>query len=84
MVEKDAAEKSNAAVEALLSELALDDKNIEKGRNDARQGQGKLKDKKKKKNHKKAKEFKVLYICYCLVSFYCNYNCLVYRIYHAY
>ena len=48
MVEKDAAEKSNAAVEALLSELALDDKNIEKGRNDARQGQGKLKDKDRK------------------------------------
>ncbi|GMY34506.1 hypothetical protein FCV25MIE_29748 [Fagus crenata] len=59
MVEKDAAEKSNAAVEALLSELALDDKNIEKGGNDARQGQGKLKYKKKKKDHKKAKEFKV-------------------------
>ncbi|GMY34509.1 hypothetical protein FCV25MIE_29751 [Fagus crenata] len=59
MVEKDAAEKSDAAAEALLSELALDDKNIEKGGNDARQGQGKLKDKKKKKDHKKAKEFKV-------------------------
>ena len=64
MVDKDAAEKSNAAVEALLSELALNEKNIEKGGNDARKGQGKLKDKKKKKNHKKAKEFKVLYICY--------------------
>uniref|UniRef100_A0A2N9EWD4 C2H2-type domain-containing protein n=1 Tax=Fagus sylvatica TaxID=28930 RepID=A0A2N9EWD4_FAGSY len=59
MVDKDAAEKSNAAVEALLSELALNEKNIEKGGNDARKGQGKLKDKKKKKNHKKAKEFKV-------------------------
>ena len=64
MVEKDAAEKSNAAVEALLSELALNEKNIEKGGNDARKGQGKLKDKKKRKDHKKAKEFKVLYICY--------------------
>jgi hypothetical protein len=84
MVDKDAAEKSNAAGEALLSELALDDKNIEKGGNDARQRQGKLKDNKKKKVHRKAKEFKVSYICYCLVSFYCNYNCLVYRIYHAY
>uniref|UniRef100_A0A2N9EWY8 C2H2-type domain-containing protein n=1 Tax=Fagus sylvatica TaxID=28930 RepID=A0A2N9EWY8_FAGSY len=59
MVDKDAAEKSNAALEALLSELALNDKNIKKGGNDARKGQGKLKDKKKKKNHKKAKEFKV-------------------------
>ncbi|GMY34512.1 hypothetical protein FCV25MIE_29754 [Fagus crenata] len=59
MVDKDAAEKSNAAVEALLSELALNEKNIEKGGNDERKGQGKLKDKKKKKNHKKAKEFKV-------------------------
>ena len=63
MVDKDSAEKSNAAGEALLSELGLDDKN-KKGVNDARQGQGKLKDKKKKKDHKKAKEFKVLYICY--------------------
>ncbi|GMY34515.1 hypothetical protein FCV25MIE_29757 [Fagus crenata] len=59
LVDKDSAEKSNAAGEALLSELALDDKNIEKGVNDARQGQGKLKDKKKKKDHRKAKEFKV-------------------------
>nr|POF06610.1 hypothetical protein CFP56_17340 [Quercus suber] len=59
MVDKDATKKSNAALEDLLSELNLDaKKNTEKGGDDARHGQGKSKDKKKKKYHRKAKEFK--------------------------
>uniref|UniRef100_A0A7N2LMK6 C2H2-type domain-containing protein n=1 Tax=Quercus lobata TaxID=97700 RepID=A0A7N2LMK6_QUELO len=59
MVDEDATKKSNAALEDLLSGLNLDaKKNTEKGGDDARHGQGKSKNKKKKKDHRKVKEFK--------------------------
>ena len=84
MVDEDATKKSDAALEDLLSGLNLDaKKNTEKGGDDARHGQGKSKDKKKKKYHRKAKEFKVLYTGYCSVSLYCDYGNLTYRICHA-
>lgn len=54
MVDKDATEKSNVAIEAPLSKLDLDDKkNTEKGGDGARQGLGKSKNKKKKNRSQK-------------------------------
>nr|XP_023875434.1 uncharacterized protein LOC111987922 [Quercus suber]POE82318.1 hypothetical protein CFP56_50289 [Quercus suber] len=59
LANEDAEEKSKAAEKELLSELNLDDKkNSEKGGDNSRQGQGKSNVKKKKKDHRKAKEFK--------------------------
>jgi len=53
MVDKDATEKSNVAIEAPLSKFDLDDKNTEKGGDGARQGLGKSKNKKKKNRSQK-------------------------------
>lgn len=59
LVDKDAAEKSDAAREAFLAELALaDKKNINRGGN-SKQSQDKLKDKKKNKDNRKPKDIKV-------------------------
>ncbi|KAA8530308.1 hypothetical protein F0562_005017 [Nyssa sinensis] len=56
LVDKDATEKSDAAREAFLAELALDDrKNINKGGNQTKHKQKMLKDKKKNKNKRKPK-----------------------------
>ena len=61
--------KSKATTEALLSALDLSDKKgIHKGRGGARQGQGKSNVKRKKKDHRKTKELKVLYTGYFFVS----------------
>ncbi|KAG1358601.1 hypothetical protein COCNU_08G000470 [Cocos nucifera] len=60
LVDKDAAEKSDAAREAFLAELALDaKKNANKG-SDSKQTNEKSKDKKKNKSYKKAKDVKVV------------------------
>ncbi|RZC93212.1 hypothetical protein C5167_029189 [Papaver somniferum] len=59
LVAKDAKEKSDAAREALLAELELEaKKGIHKG-GDSKHNQGKMKDKKKIRDHGKAKNFKV-------------------------
>nr|XP_011464559.1 PREDICTED: uncharacterized protein LOC101311291 isoform X2 [Fragaria vesca subsp. vesca] len=59
LAEKDATEKSDAAREAFLAELALDSKKGVKGGNDnARHTQEKVKDKKKNKEYRKAKDTK--------------------------
>lgn len=60
LAEKDATEKSDAAREAFLAELALDSKKAVKGGNDnLRHTQEKTKDKRKNKDYKKAKDSKV-------------------------
>ncbi|XP_034915397.1 uncharacterized protein [Populus alba] len=60
LAEKDATEKSNAAREAFLAELALDSKNGTQGRSDiSRNTLEKGKDKRKNKEYKKTKELKV-------------------------
>ncbi|XP_050376069.1 uncharacterized protein LOC126793558 isoform X2 [Argentina anserina] len=59
LAEKDATEKSDAAREAFLAELALDSKKGVKGGNDnLRHTQEKSKDKKKNKEYRKAKDTK--------------------------
>ncbi|KAM5570640.1 hypothetical protein ABKV19_011338 [Rosa sericea] len=59
LAEKDATEKSDAAREAFLAELALDSKKGVKGGNDnLRHTQEKAKDKKKNKEYRKAKDTK--------------------------
>lgn len=70
LAEKDATEKSDAAREAFLAELALDSKKGVKGGNDnLRHTQEKTKDKKKNKEYRKAKDTKV-FNCVCLVIFF--------------
>jgi hypothetical protein len=61
LAQKDATEKSDAAREAFLAELALDDsKKVVKGGSDnSRQAQEKTKEKKKNKDSRKAKYSKV-------------------------
>lgn len=60
LAEKDATEKSDAAREAFLVELALDSKKETRGRNDnSKHTQEKSKDKKKLKDTKKQKDSKV-------------------------
>ena len=83
MVDKDATENSNVAIEAPLSKFDLDDKNTEKGGDGARQGLGNRQIKRRNIDHRNAKEFKVLYTGYCFLSFCCNFIYIVYRIYHA-
>ncbi|XP_057983147.1 uncharacterized protein LOC131168020 [Malania oleifera] len=59
LVDKDALEKSDAARDAFLAELALDAaKNTNSGGNQAKQMQAKWKDKKKNKDSRKAKDLK--------------------------
>ncbi|XP_068651792.1 uncharacterized protein [Aristolochia californica] len=61
LVEKDAREKSDAAREAFLAELALDAKKYAyRGGDQSKQIQEKSKDKKKSKDYRKAKDSKVL------------------------
>ncbi|XP_021866211.2 uncharacterized protein [Spinacia oleracea] len=60
LAEKDATEKSDAAREAFLAELALDSKNGSGGGNDnPKQIQEKMKDKKKNKDSRRSKDLKV-------------------------
>lgn len=60
LAEKDATEKSDAAREAFLAELARDSKKGARGRNDnSKHTQEKSKDKKKIKDTKKLKDLKV-------------------------
>lgn len=66
LAEKDATEKSDAAREAFLAELALDSKKDGRGGHDnAKHGLEKSKDKKKSRDHRKFKDSKVpiLYLC---------------------
>ncbi|XP_026381425.1 uncharacterized protein LOC113276050 isoform X1 [Papaver somniferum] len=59
IVAKDAKEKFDAASEALLAELVLEPKKgIQKG-GDSKHNQDKMKDKKKKRDHRKAKSLKM-------------------------
>jgi hypothetical protein len=60
LVDKDARERSDAAQEAFLAELALDaKKNASKG-GDTKQSHDKLKERKKLKDSRKSKELKVI------------------------
>ncbi|WJX89925.1 hypothetical protein P8452_71879 [Trifolium repens] len=58
LAEKDAREKSDAAGEAFLAELALDSKKISKGVNENTRHVEKTKDKKKNKDHRKTRDLK--------------------------
>lgn len=70
LAEKDATEKSDAAREAFLAELALDSKKVARGGNDnSRHTQEKTKDKKKNKEYRKAKDSKVSIVCRDFISF---------------
>lgn len=61
LAEKDATEKSDAAREAFLAELARDAKKVARGGSDnSRHSQEKVKDKKKNKEFRKSKDSKVL------------------------
>lgn len=59
LAEKDATEKSDAAREAFLAELALDSKKIARGSDNLRNTQEKAKDKKKNREYRKSKDPKV-------------------------
>lgn len=59
LAEKYAREKSDAAGEAFLAELALDSKKIGKGGNESTRHVEKTKDKKKNKDHRKTRDLKV-------------------------
>lgn len=63
LAEKDATEKSDAAREAFLAELALDSKKGGGGSDNARHMHEKAKDKKKNKEYRKAKDSKVRLSC---------------------
>ncbi|KAJ4972883.1 hypothetical protein NE237_006057 [Protea cynaroides] len=58
LVDKDATEKSDAAREAFLAELARDAKNTNRGGDHSKHTQERLKDKKKNKDYRKAKDLK--------------------------
>ncbi|XP_027333611.1 uncharacterized protein LOC113848345 isoform X2 [Abrus precatorius] len=58
LAEKDAREKSDAASEAFLAELALDSKKVVKGGSESTRHVEKTKDKKKNKDHRKARDLK--------------------------
>ncbi|KAJ1438988.1 Ubiquitin specific protease domain [Sesbania bispinosa] len=58
LAEKDAREKSDAASEAFLAELALDSKKVVKGGSENMRHVEKTKDKKKNKDHRKTKDLK--------------------------
>ncbi|RDX64579.1 Inactive ubiquitin carboxyl-terminal hydrolase 54, partial [Mucuna pruriens] len=58
LAEKDAREKSDAASEAFLAELALDSKKAVKGGSETTRHVEKAKDKKKNKDHRKARDLK--------------------------
>ncbi|XP_020226717.1 uncharacterized protein LOC109808228 isoform X2 [Cajanus cajan] len=60
LAEKDAKEKSDAASEAFLAELALDSKKAVKGGSESTRHVEKTKDKKKNKDHRKARDLKSL------------------------
>lgn len=59
LAEKDAREKSDAASEAFLAELALDSKKAVKGGSESTKHVEKTKDRKKNKDHRKARDIKV-------------------------
>lgn len=60
LAEKDATEKSDAAREAFLAELALDSKKgTGSGNDNSKQMQDKMKDKKKSKDSRRNKDLKV-------------------------
>ncbi|KAL7098685.1 hypothetical protein ACP275_09G033600 [Erythranthe tilingii] len=60
LAEKDAAEKSDAAREAILAELALDSKKVSAGVDSSRHSHNRAKDKKKSKDNRKNKDSKVI------------------------
>lgn len=63
LVDKDAIEKSDAARDAFLAELAQDaKKNVNKG-NDTKHAHEKSKEKKKNKDYRKSKDQKVFITC---------------------
>lgn len=79
LVDKDATEKSDAAREAFLAELARDaKKNVSKGGEQSKNYQEKTKDKKKNKDHRKPKDakastvlfFQLIYFLFCLYAYY--------------
>ncbi|XP_012839424.1 PREDICTED: uncharacterized protein LOC105959811 isoform X2 [Erythranthe guttata] len=60
LAEKDAVEKSDAAREAILAELALDSKKVSAGVDSSRHSHDRTKDKKKSKDNRKNKDSKVI------------------------
>lgn len=71
LAEKDATEKSDAAREAFLAELALDSKKGTQGRSDnSRNTLEKGKDKRKNKEYKKTKDSKVSNFFFFLLCFF--------------
>lgn len=69
LAEKDATEKSDAAREAFLAELALDSKKATRGGSESsKQPHDKAKDKRKHKEFRKTKDSKVLFflVLFCL------------------
>lgn len=70
LAEKDATEKSDAAREAFLAELALDSKKSVRGGSDnSRHTHEKTKDKRKNKEYRKSKDSKVYNLQFVFVSF---------------
>lgn len=70
LAEKDATEKSDAAREAFLAELALDSKKSVRGGSDnSRHTHEKTKDKRKNKEYRKSKDSKVYILQSVFVSF---------------
>lgn len=82
LAEKDATEKSDAAREAFLAELALDSKKAVRGGSDSsKQTQDKHKDRKKNKDYRKTKDSKVSICCLFfqkkiwMIVVLCNFHC---------
>lgn len=75
MAEKDATEKSDAAREAFLAELALDSKkSLKGGLDNLKHAQDRTKDKKRHKDNRKNKDSKVL-ISYSVPCFFFSVTC---------
>lgn len=70
LAEKDATEKSDAAREAFLAELALDSKKVARGGSDiSKHSNDKTKEKRKHKEYRKTKDSKVIILV--LFIFFC-------------
>lgn len=76
LAEKDAREKSDAASEAFLAELALDSKKVGKGGSENTRHAEKTKDKKKNKDHRKTRDLKVFIMHVELICSYILGHCL--------
>ncbi|KAK9102646.1 hypothetical protein Sjap_019900 [Stephania japonica] len=77
LVEKYATEKSEAARKAFLAELERDKKNISKGVDPSKQVIDKPKDKKKNKDHRKAKLLVLMSSCSLVMKMQNMHICLI-------